>query len=89
MQGIVKDALKFVQTLTMRYIGNQGDSKHDIYVGNRCYSAKLTLTHFITEAILEEITKPPSIGMLARAIERCTKNCTNFDNAIYRESSRQ
>ena len=40
----------------MGSIGNRRDSTHDIYVGNRRYSAKMTLMHFIDDAKIDEIS---------------------------------
>ena len=70
-------------------IENRRDSKHDINVGNRRYSAKMTLTHFIAQAKLDKITKIPLARMLSRAIRRSTKNYKNFNDAITRTSPRQ
>ena len=53
---------------------NRRDSTHDIYVGNRRYSAKTTLPHFFAEAKLDEILKILLAGILPRAMKRCTKN---------------
>ena len=73
----------------MGLIGNRRNSTHDIYVGNRRYSAKMTLTHFIALAKLDKIIKIPLAGLLPRAMKRCTKNKKNFHNGIIRESPRQ
>ena len=73
----------------MGRIGNRRDRTHDIYVGNRRYSAKTTLTHFIAEAKLDEISKIPMAGILPRAMRRCTKNKKNYDDGTNRGSLRQ
>ena len=52
---------------------NRRDSTHDIDVGNRRYSAKTTLTHFIAKAKLDKISKISLAGILQRALRRCKK----------------
>ena len=84
----MKDEQKLIETLTMPLPGNRRDSTHDIYVRNRRYSAKTTLTHFIADAKLDEILNISFAGMLPWAMKRCTKIYRNFDDAITRESAR-
>ena len=73
----------------MRSLGNRLESTHDIYVRNRRFSAKTTLTHFIAEDKLNQILKIPFAGMLQWATKRCTKINRNFNDATTRESARK
>ena len=70
----------------MRQNENRRNITHDIYVGNRRYSVKTTLTQFIAENKLDKISKISSAGMLSRAMKKCIKIYRNFDDVIIRES---
>ena len=68
---------------------NRRDSTHDIYVGNRRYSAKTTLGQFNAVAKLARSQKIILTGMLPRAMRRCKKKSKIIIDAITRESPRQ
>ena len=55
----IERCTKIHRNFAMRLLDNRCKSRHDIYVGNRCYSAKTTLMLLITEDILDEIPKIP------------------------------